>query len=73
MNNEHSQGAFIVFKEHLKLRHMSAKERKEYAQTKGVEAKGASMLEELLMLALVEAYDRLYEEFEEYKNSREKQ
>ena len=73
MNNEHSKGAFIVFKEHLKLRHMSAKERKEYALSKGVDEKGKAMCEALVMIALAEAYDRLYEEFEEYKNSREKQ
>ena len=59
---KHSYGAMIVFKEQLRVTHMSEKEAKEYAERKGVEAKGSRMLEELGMLALVEAYDRLYEE-----------
>lgn len=65
---KHSYGAMIVFKEQLKVTHMSKKEAKEYAQSKGVESKGARMLEELGMLALVEAYDRLYEDHQKCKN-----
>ena len=64
---EHSFGAMIVFKEQLRVRHMSKKELKEYAESKGVEAKGVRMLEQLGMLALVEAYDKLYEEHQKCK------
>lgn len=64
---KHSYGAMIVFKEQLRVRHMGKKEAKEYAQAKGVEAKGARMLEELGMLALVEAYDKLCEEHQKCK------
>ena len=64
---KHSYGAMIVFKEQLRVTHMSEKEAKEYAKEKGVEAKGARMLEQLGMLALVEAYDRLYEEHQKCK------
>ena len=64
---KHSYGTMIVFKEQLRVRHMNTKEAKEYAQAKGVEAKGARMLEELGMVALVEAYDKLYEEHQKCK------
>ena len=59
---KHSYGAMIIFKEQLKVSRMSKKELKEYTEAKGVEAKGVRMLEQLGTLALVEAYDRLYEE-----------
>ena len=62
MEEKHSYGAMIIFKEQLKVSRMSKKELKEYAESKGVEAKGVRMLEQLGTLALVEAYDKLYEE-----------
>ena len=62
MEEKHSYGAMIIFKEQLKVSRMAKKELKEYAEAKGVEAKGVRMLEQLGTLALVEAYDRLYEE-----------
>lgn len=59
-----SRGAMIVFKEQIKVRHLSNKEAREYANSKGVEGRGVRMLEALGLLALVEAYDNLYEKYQ---------
>lgn len=57
---KHSPGAFVIFKEHLKLSRMSSKEIAEYAKSKGLEElKGKALRNALAELALVEAYDKL--------------
>ncbi|RDU74374.1 hypothetical protein CQA57_01290 [Helicobacter anseris] len=69
---KHSYAAMIIFKEHLKVSHMDKKELKEYAESRGVEAKGVRMRELLGTLALAEAYDKLYEEYQILKEKAKK-